>query len=89
MTRIRLKWKKPAVTGPVYLEEAAQLLGTTYEALRARVHRMMNEGKEDSLPRPFLDNSTSRERWAWERSEFTAYLKVLAKLDKIVKGFRP
>jgi len=88
MTRIKLNWKKPKPTGPVYLEEAAQLLDTTYEALRARVHRLMNEGKEDNLPKPFLDNSTSRERWAFDRDEFAAFVKIKKQLDKIIQNSR-
>lgn len=88
MTRIKLNWKKPKATGPVYLEEAAQLLDTTYEALRARVHRMMNEDKEDHLPKPFLDNSTSRERWAFDRDEFAAFVKTKKQLDKIIQNSR-
>jgi hypothetical protein len=86
MTKIRLKWKPVKDESPVYLEEAAQLLGTTYEALRARVHRMKNEGQADTLPDAFKDTSGGRERWAFNRGEFMAFIKTKAKLDAIVQG---
>jgi hypothetical protein len=88
MTRIQLNWKKPKPkpTGPVYIAEAAELLGTTQEALRIRVHRMMNRDAKDSLPQPYMEPWKGHGRWAWERAKFTAYLKMKAKLDDIVRG---
>lgn len=88
MTKINLKWKPVKDDSPVYLEEAAQLLGTTCEALRARVHRMMNEGKEYSLPRPYMDAGNGRERWAWDRAAFMPFIKTKRQLDAIVKKSR-
>lgn len=84
MTKTRLKWKPVKDDSPVYLEEAAQLLGTTYEALRARVHRMMNEGRTElDLPTPSKDEWG---RWCYNRQEFMALVKYRAKIDAIVKG---
>lgn len=88
MTRIGLKWKKPAKTGPVYLNEAADLLGTTWAALRARVHMMMNHGHQDSIPKP-LQEPDGHRRWYWERDEFMEFVKTKRQLDKIVQGGKP
>lgn len=87
MAKIGLKWKKQ--NSPVYMEEAAQLLDTTYEALRSRVHRIMNEGRDDVLPKPYKEPWKGSGRWAWHRSEFAAFVKAKKQLDKIVNGGKP
>jgi len=85
MTRIKLKWKPVKDDKPVYLEEAAQLLGTTYNALRMRVLRMVDNKEPDSLPMPKKEED-GRQRWYFERSDFTAFVKLKNQLDAIVQG---
>jgi len=68
---------------PVYLPEAAKMLGTTHDALRVRVHRMMNEGSNDCLIKPYLDNSTSRERWAFNRADLAAFVRAKKRLSSL------
>jgi len=87
MTRIKLSWKKQKATGPVYLEEAAQLLGITLESLRAKIYRMKN-GAQDTMPKPSQEPD-GHCRLFWERDEFTAFVKTKRQLDRIVKGGKP
>ncbi len=86
MTRIKLNWKKEKPTGPVYLEEAAQLLDTPYEALRARLYRMLN-GAQDTLPATKQEDHGHKRRY-WERDEFIAFVATKKQLDKIVQNSR-
>ena len=85
MTRIKLKWKPVKDESPVYLEEAAQRLDTSYHALRQRVLRMVNDQAPDTLPTPKKEQD-GRQRWHFERDEFDAFLKAKQQLDKILKG---
>jgi len=87
MTRIKLNWKKTKPTGPVYLEEAAELLGISREAMRARVHRLMTDEAQDTMPKP-KQEETGHRRWYFDRAEFVAFVKTKQQLDKIVRSSR-
>lgn len=76
---------KPAKQGPVYMTEAAELLGVSRAALKAKVHRMMNEGEDLDLIRPYKDEQDGRAPWAWKRSDFMAWLKFRRKLAAMTK----
>lgn len=76
---------KPADKGPVYMTEAAKLLGVTRAALKAKVHRMMNQGEDCDLPRPYQDERDGRAPWAWKRADFMAWLKFRKKLAAMTK----
>lgn len=66
----------------VYLDEAAKKLGTSYEALRARVHRMMNKGKPQDLPKPLREEGGTG-KWYWDRPAFNKWMKQREKLKQL------
>jgi len=67
------------------MTEAAELLGISRAALKARIHRMMNEGADDEIPRPYKDDKNGRTRWAWKRPDFMAWLKFKKRLAAMTK----
>lgn len=54
----------------LYIADVAAKLGKSTDAVRASVHRLMNQKKPVDLPRPFKIGS----EWAWSRSTFDAWL---------------
>lgn len=70
----------------VYLHEAAELLGTTYPALRARVHRMVNEQRPCDMPMPKRDTALRGAPYYWERKLFRMWLSRKRKLQEMQGG---
>lgn len=78
MAKVRVSCKQKADPF-VDLHEAAELVGLSYSALRARVHEKMINGREDELPVPVKDGA----RWYFVRAELLAYVRLKDQLRKL------
>jgi hypothetical protein len=74
---------------PVYISEAAEMLGTTEPALRIRVHRMATNKIKRTIPMPSIEPWKGHGRWAWDRKELCAYIRAKNKLEEsLTSGLR-
>jgi predicted DNA-binding transcriptional regulator AlpA len=73
-TAIRIRLRTPTIERDldvIYMQEAASKLGVSNDAMRLRVHRQMNEGRDQAIPTPFKFGG----QWAWKRKDFDAFMK--------------
>ena len=59
----------------VTIEEAAKILGISHAAMRARVHRHINEKRDTTqpIPRPKKQNHQGQYRWVFDRAAIIKY----------------
>ena len=63
----------------VTIEEAAKILGISHAAMRARVHRHINEKRDTTqpIPRPKKQNYAGQYRWVFDRAAIVKYKSSL------------